>query len=235
MSTLVPHNHVVNVSCLQEVLSSLISFPDNGELHHINTIESFVVLAWNFNKYTNCSSASSSNFSFVGTPKRIFEFIHPCPKGSISLPYFTLGMEESTIFRDEHNQIISESFMFPEASESSRLQAFYKSLELHDYNVNRCNSTKTTNHYCQFSGGGDIYISKKNVSVPLVFVSCTHEVLTERDEESSVVGDDAHGSPVTDGYSKLASLSIEVKKANHDSQKLKYQNINYGVTWLHWL
>ena len=92
------------------------------------------------------------------------------------------------------------------------MEAFCNSLRSHNYSVNRCDSVKTTNHYCEFSGGGDVYISKGDVSIPLVFVSPTIEELTEPDEESSVVGGNVHVSPLTHRDSKLASLSIEGKK-----------------------
>ena len=52
--------------------------------------------------------------------------------------------------------------MFPDASENARLEALRISLHANQYNVKGWDGTKTVEHYCQFSGGGDIYIAKDN-------------------------------------------------------------------------
>ena len=50
--------------------------------------------------------------------------------------------------------------------------------------MDRIAPTRTTHHYCQFSGGGDIHIYKTDFSTPLVFASPTagDTELTEPDE-----------------------------------------------------
>ena len=163
----------------------------------------------------------------MNIPTQIFEFERPCPRGTISLPYFTLGAKESVIFHND-TELLKESFMYPDVAECYRVQAFYDSLKAHNYNVNKYDSVKTTNHYCEFSGGGDIYISKGDVSIPLVFVSPTVEELDESDEESSVVGGNVHVSPISHGDSKLASLTIGKKEVVIQ----RSSNISYGQTWL---
>lgn len=221
----VPDNHVVDTDALQKVLSSAIALPDEGVIHHLATIEGVKVLVWKFTEFTPCSSASENNFKLVSTPKRYFDFKDPCPKGHISLPFFLIENDEDTIFRDKTNKIVNELFMYPEVSEDDRMNALYDSLHLHRYNVKRCKSTKTTEHYCEFSGGGDIYICNKNISTPLVFTSPTagETELAQPDEGSSVGGGGVKVSPVTYGTSKLSSLSIEGKKGSISSMKLKHQ------------
>ena len=229
ISRLTLDKHVLDIGCLEEVLTDMIDFPDNGELHEITTIDGLKVLVWNFDDYTACSSASKKDFSFVGNTRKIFEFDRPIAKGTISLPYFILEADESVVFHN-NTQCVKETFTFPDVSEFRQMEAFCNSLRSHSYKVNRCDSVKTTNHYCEFSGGGDVYISKTNVSVPLVFVSSTveestepAEESTESDEKSSVVDGNVHVSPLAHGDSRLASLIIEGGKGSCDSEKLKYQ------------
>ena len=68
----------------------------------------------------------------------------------------------------------------------------YKSLQAHKYNVEKCHVVKTSTHYCQFSGGGDLYITK-DVSLPLVFIPPTDDT----DEELPANGLDEDKSKET--------------------------------------
>ena len=82
-----------------------------------------------------------------------------CPKATVSLPYFI-----------QENQILNEGYVYPEVSEKIMQTALFKSLQANQYNVDICDSSKTINHFCRFSGGGDLYITGDNSST-LVFVS----------------------------------------------------------------
>ena len=102
----------------------------------------------------------------MSTPKRIFEFKHPISKRTISkvtisLPYFTLKADHSGMFYDEENQILKETFRYPEAHEIIRVQALCHSLQRHSYDVTRCSSFKTAHHYCEFSGVETYILLKK--------------------------------------------------------------------------
>ena len=223
---IVADSHVLDKKCLHDILSDLINLPDNGTIDYVTTIEGLTVLVWDFDDFTMCSNVTEGDFSFVGTSTRIIDFEGPPPDPSISLPYFILNAEKTKLFHADGS--LKVSFMFPEVSESTRVEALRKSLESNNYNVERCDSAKTTKHYCEFSGGGDIFISRKDVSVPLVFVSPAVAKMTGPDEapneapnEPSVVK--LRVSPLHQGESKLASLSIEAKKGNPNSTKLRCQ------------
>lgn len=227
----IPQQHIVDVEGLQEVLSKLIDLPDgDGELCHVGSIEDFKVLMWKFHKYTRCSNASRTDFSFVGNVEKIFQFSQPCPDATVSLPFFILKEDKNDVFRDKDKQKLKESYTFPVVPENSRVDALYKSLQAHQYNVELFHADKTSPHYCQFSGGGDLCVTK-DVSSPLVFIAPTDEELpaTELDEdtskETSVTGGDvlSNVSPLFHGDSKLASLCIEGKKESFNLEKLKYQ------------
>ena len=183
-------DHVMDRDALQKVLSLSITLPDEGVIRHLTTIEDVKVFVWDFTEFTTCSSASEKNFKMVKTPTRYFDFKDPCPKGYISLPYFTIVNDEK-IFRDKTKQVFNESFIYPDVPEHERIDALYESLQHHQYNVKRCKSAKTTEHYCEFSGGGDIYIYR-NISTPLVFTSpaAGETELAQPDEGSSVGGGD---------------------------------------------
>ena len=109
--------------------------------------------------------------------------------------------------------------MYSEVSKDEWMDALFNSLQSHRYDVKRCKSTKTTSHYCQFSGGGYIHVHSKNIGT-LVFVSSAEKT---PDEESSVGGGNEKVFPLAHGTSKLSLLSIEGKKGSIPSAKLKYQ------------
>jgi len=76
--------------------------------------------------------------------------------GKISYPYFTLK------FGLEPHVDTFPSNMY----EQDRLNAISNSLQQHGHTVN--NFEKIQSRYCEFTGGGDIYIENK-VEGPLVF------------------------------------------------------------------
>ena len=80
----------------------------------------------------------------VRTPERHFDLTEPIPKGWISLPFYLVDsfiasedghkIDES-IFRDKSNQLLKQSFIYPDVSEDERMEALFISLQEHKYNV----------------------------------------------------------------------------------------------------
>ena len=221
-SVTISDKHVINSKSLLAALPKSINFPENGQIHHISNVEGLRVLVWNFDVFTPCSQASEDDFSFVDTLDRPFKYQSSPrpPSGDISMPYFTLKQGQS-IFLDEAKLIFNETYFYPEVSESLRVDALRRSLVHHKYVVKTIKASKSTNHYCEFSGGGDIYVYAAK-SPPLVFVS--PEDAEEDEEEDAKCDESIHKvSPVSKGGSKLYALSIEAKKAYANSLKLKHQ------------
>ena len=216
----VSDNHIMDTKALKTVLSvcPLIELPEEGDLHHLVTVEGVKVLVWNFTQFTRCSSASINDFILVNTSERCFDFEDPCPTGHISLPFFTIESDLTAIFRNVTTQKFNESFVYPDVAENVRMDVLFNSLKSHQYDVRRCKSTKSISHYCQFLGGGDIYIQNKNIGA-LVFISAAEKT---PDEGLSVGGGNKKGSPLAHATSKLCSLSIEGKKGI-SADKIKYQ------------
>ena len=160
-------DHVIDLKGLQEVLSEKIDFPE-GELHEMCTIEGVIILMWNFKNFISCKKAGRHDFIHVKTDERLYQFERPCQNASLSLPFFVLNDKHSVVFHDEDKQIIKESYTYPFTSEGERKNALYRSLQTHNYNVEKVDATKTTHHFCEFSGGGDIYITKDLSSIVVV-------------------------------------------------------------------
>ena len=78
-------------------------------------------------------------------------------KVNVGLHFFTLGAEKSEYFHNEDNQTVKTSYVYPVVAEQERLDAFRIALHDLEYNVKQVKSTKTIGHFCEFSGGGDLY------------------------------------------------------------------------------
>ena len=129
-------------------------------------------------------------------------------------------------FTNEDKQILIQLYTFPTpASDMVWLNILLNSIKeilVRDYFVGFFDSTKKTRHYYQFSGGGDLYITKRIQPQPLVFLGSTQT----DDEDASTLTTSTSSpptgnspsrppdnvSPVSHGTSKLAGLSIEGKK-----------------------
>lgn len=200
---------MIDETTLQEALNAIIKLPDDGKLHHKCTTEGVMVLIWDFEDFTPCSSVLKQNFKLVKTRDRFFEFKNVCSRATISLPYFILEDVETDVFRDKENQILKEEYVYPEVSEKVRQSALLKSLQVHHYNVDIFDSSKTAQHFCRFSGDGDLYITGDNVWT-LVFVSPGDEDSPAADKNSLAADVD---SPAADeGESRLLFLLHRGKK-----------------------
>ena len=100
-------------------------------------------------------------------------------------------------------------------SEKKRISALHNSLTRNGYNAWTPDSTKQSHHFCQFSDGGDLFITKK-VSAPLLFVASEDSTVSENSLELSVpsasseeLNDQISVSPSTPGTSKLSALQKE--------------------------
>ena len=184
------------------------------ELHQICPIGNLLVLMWNFGNYTRCSDATDEDFVFTSISEAIFKLPKPYPKGTVSLPFFILEEEKSKVFEDVDHQILNE------VSAQTRLNSLRKSLEAHRYNVDIVDSSKTPRHYCQFTGGGDLCVTKE------VDTTALDQGTSGGDMPSSKL------SPLTNGDSKLASLwkihssIIQIQTASDNSPMV---SLTYGL------
>ena len=141
--------HVVNSKSLQAALPTSINSLDNGQIVHISNVEGLRILVWNFDVFTRCSQASEDDFAFVDASDRYFKFQNsPCTSAHISLPYIMLkqGLDEAKL-------IFDESFIYPKVSKVLRVDVLCWSLEHYNYIVKTIiKSSKSTHHYCKFSG-----------------------------------------------------------------------------------
>ena len=213
-------NHVIDLEGLQEVLSRKIDLP-KGKLYQICAIEGVIILMWDFENFISCRKAGRRDFVHVVTDERLYPFEWPWPKASFSLPFFILNEKHGVVFHDEEKQIMKESYTFPLVSKSERKSAFYRSPQAHNFNVDRVDATKTTHHFCQFSGGGDIYITKDLSSLVFVTPINNNSSPTVSGPEDSM--EFPNLSPTSSSDSKLISLSIEAKKQLPDVEELQYQ------------
>ena len=163
----------IDSDCLIEALESQlkISLPE-GHIHELRVIDNIRVLIWDFKEFTRCSDASESNFGFVEEDDRLFDFTYAKLTPGVGLDFFTLGHNKSEVFEDENLQIVKRGYLFPDASEEQRLDAFRAALHEAKFYVNSVKATKSTQHFCEFSGGGDICVTAvKETSVPMVVIA----------------------------------------------------------------
>ena len=88
----------------------------------------------------------------------------------------------------------------------ARINAFYQSLHANQYNVKSCLYSRgrddSTAHYCQFSGAGDLYITKDNSSSLVVGVVPIYENLVD-DDLAAPEGSLAPSSSEVEGIEKI--------------------------------
>lgn len=118
---------------------------------------------------------------------------------------------------------------FPQPeSEDERMSKLLTSLQTHLgalYTVENSAGRKKRVAYCQFSGGGDLCVSKKSVNVPLVFVSQTYDDDDDNNSTSSTYTPTTFSPPasVTPPSKEPLGLFIEGKKDNTAENVLKLQ------------
>ena len=82
---------------------------------------------------------------------------------------FVINDKNDVVFHNSDNQVLKIDYTYPDVTENRRVEAQRTSLQDHKYCVERLDSTKTSHHYCEFSGGGDLFVTKE-VKLPLVFL-----------------------------------------------------------------
>jgi len=194
---------VIDEQYLQEVIRQKIEL-SCGKLDHTCTIDNMIVLMWDFQSCTQCSNASKRNFIGARMNERLFEFPN-APKATTSLPFFII--DDKDIFRDEANQIVKETYVYPEVTEKARQNALQKSLQAAQYNVYTSDSAKTTAHFCEFSGGGDLYIAGDNSSA-LVLVTLENDS-PAMDAGSSAINEDSLATNEGSSVTNQGSLLVE--------------------------
>ena len=210
-------NHHLDILCLEKVLRKSIGGLPKGDLKEICKIENIFILMWDFEKFTPCHLASYTSFGGIIPLERHFTIENASSlrgKGDITLPFFTLVTNKKT--GDLYKDLF---YTFPECSESDRVDALRNSLQANGYIVRKCDSSRNTEHYCEFSGDGDIYIYKDNipeVNIPVM-------VFTVPEDSSPDEDPPATESPPILGDTKLISLTIEAKKDTCEYEALKFQ------------
>lgn len=235
-------NQKLELTHLQEALSEdlRIAFPE-GNLKRISTTkDTLIILIWNFAKYIDCSKASDDNFAGTFSSINYFAIQKDSlkGKGDISLPYFTLCRNKKTAdFISEEADVLYTFPDHPDTTESERLQYLSWSLVDNRYDVKIWAGTKMIDHYCEFSGGGDLYIAKENLSSVLVFVvpkdSATDEdpPATESSSQplqiplpaSESSSQPLQLSPLAPGSTLRVPFTIEGKKDSCDIKQLERQ------------
>ena len=126
--------------------------------------DDFHVFIWTFKKCIPCSDTKKDHFMFKELRENSGK---PDSKtdGKIGYPYFTLeqGMEPD------------DTDVYFAASQRDRVNAFSLSLQRHKFYVQQAGGDLS--HYCEFSGGGDIYIENE-VEEPFIFQSADLDTAT---------------------------------------------------------
>ena len=184
------------------------SVPNKGSACEVAEYDDCRVFVWVFEKATACSEVKKNDVKITRLQKIIKG--EPMSGGKISYPYFTLklGLEP-------HVKHTFPSNMY----EQDRLNAISKSLQQHGHMVNYFG--KIQSRYCEFTGGGDIYIENE-VEGPLVFKlqqSPDDDEADDLDNKSDDVKNSnkaVNVSPTNPGTQKLAQLSVEEKRGTVD-------------------
>ena len=228
-------NSKIDLGLLKEVLESQLGTLPEGWIRQLCEVDNIRVLIWDFKEFTPCSDASESDFSFIDELKRPFDLRNSKLKTGVGLNFFTLGRDKHDIFDNEELQIVKTEYVFPEATELERLDAFRLSLYHAEFYVNSVKSTKSAQHLCEFSGGGDVCVTAtKETSVPMVILASpddtsedppqTNDPTTSKDlsptESPSHKSAKPKLSPLVTGN---LAMVIEGKKFNFDKTKHKYQ------------
>ena len=180
---------------LEQYVRKMKLIANKGKVSEVTRYDGFRVFIWTFKKCIPCSDTRPHNFMFK-TLVQNSEMPDSKTEGKISYPYFTL----------EQDMELDVVDMYIVAPEKDRVNAFSKSLQRNGYIVLQAGGDLS--HYCEFSGGGDIYIENE-MEEPFIFQSIQ---LTDEVDENGEAEIQTNSSPIKVGTHKLASLSIEAKR-----------------------
>ena len=212
-------NLVPDMDYITEELRQCIELPDHGEVYLIEH-KDVMLFFWSFDKKdcTPCSAATINDFACLHSEenKGLFKFDGPCPDATVSLPFFLSGKMDGIFYNEETLQL-KQLFIYPTVSEARRVNDFMKSLVNNGYEVEKPDSSTRSQRFCQFTGGGDLFITKP-FSPPMVFLAGTDGQPSDADpDEPDVSNTDGQPSDVDPG------VSVEAKKESFPLEKLKYQ------------
>ena len=229
-------NRQIDFDLLKEVLESQLGTLPEGWIHPLCVIDNIRVLIWDFEEFTPCRNASASDFSFIDELKRVFDFTNAKLKPGVGLNFFTLGRDKRHVFKDEELQTFKIEYTFPDATEEKRLNAFRAALCGAKFYVDSVKSTKSTHHFCEFSGGGDICVTAaKETSVPPMVVVAPPDDTSEDPPQTEDPTTSKDLSPTKSPSHKSAepklsplvngnlAMVIEGKKDHFDKTNLKNQ------------
>jgi len=213
----IPLNHTaVNTQYLLEELSDVLSF--SGQIEHLGTVGRFSIYVFVFDNVTKCSEASHSDFGGVKFLSDNMTFPDMSLKRNVAWSFFSLNDNKKddlqNYFIDLENLMLKKDFCYPQPDKendqmSCLLQSIIKQYGDKNAKVEKVNATDITQHYCQFSGGGDICIHGVNLETLVVNGDIDHDELLDL-------------SPIHSGTSTSTTLSIEGKRGDF-AHKLKHQ------------
>jgi len=246
---------VLPMDQVEIALRSSVRLPE-GYLEEVAVIGSIRILMWRFTDYESCSNAEAKHF--VGVDRvntgRLFK-LEPLNNSAIhnniSLSYFILEvgeLEKYDIFDNSYKRT-KVTYNFPDPkNEAERLAILSHVLSVHlgaKFKVGAWG--KSSCHYCQFSGGGDLCVAKSDTGLPLVYLGSTEIDDLEAAETDNLDATETDNleatetvpastsspptsptvstkfSPLSYGTPKFASLVIEGKKGDFSSDTLKHQ------------
>ena len=201
---------------LEDLNNVNIALPE-GELQRLKNIGNFAVFVFMFDGVTLCSTASNKDFAGVRFPVSEFSLPQEGIDRNVAWSFFTLKPElDYTDFVDSDRKVVVKSFVYPiPKNENMRMQRLQAAIVKHyngEYDIEKVDTPRETDHFCQFSGGGDLCIY--DLQKPLVVQGS----IAEQDDEEL----DCKLSPVRKGTCK-STLSIEGKKDGCDHDKLQHQ------------
>ena len=229
----VDKEQLINCIDLEYALKQLFTVP-NGNIEQLDRLEdgSLTVFIWNFDEWIPCSSAQRTDFNTVIVSKSLLEMPLEGITKNVAWSFFSLKPRlDDGDFADADRKVLKTSFVFPKiTSEDERIVCLHNALAKHldsSYVISKLDHKRTSKHFCQFSGGGDLCISRPiEKSDPLVFLGSQNDsdqTGNSSTEQPSVGNQNIRVSPIQLGTSTSPILCIEGKKEFCDDDKLKFQ------------
>ena len=206
--------------------------PPEGCIQDLGRIGELRLFVYQFNKkdVTQCSNASSSDFpNMIPISGKPFN-----PKlgltRNVAWSFFSLDPDPNykltKDFIDAKKLNMKSYYKYPPGREQDRINVFYQALIYFllgkNVNVEKITNPGNTNYHCQFSGGGDLFITKKTVPLSSASSSSTSlSILNETVPDPSATNSPDR-SPVSEGES-ASGFTIEGKVALENAEKLLYQ------------
>ena len=194
---------------------------EDGIIDDKGCIGSLRILMYKFANVTGCSSTSSADFNGVDITEQLL-FPPLQLSRNVGWSFFSLCTDPNIDLKEDFelpDRLLPNSqYVYPEPKdESVRVTCLLKAIQNY-YKLNQNDSmaeiTKIENpgfkhHYCQFSGGGDIYIQS---TIPVVILS---QPVKEGEQDLSL-------SPKNE-LEHISTMVIEGKKMDCNSEAIRNQ------------